>query len=60
MRRAISLGPLLAVVVPALWAQGKFPPDSFTNLKVLPKKIGREELIATMASFPPALGVRLN
>lgn len=58
MRRAIGLGSLLVAIVPALWAQGKFPPDSFTNLKVLPKKIGRDELIATMRSFSLGLGVR--
>lgn len=33
-------------------------PDEFTNLKLLPKEIGREELLATMRSFADALGVR--
>lgn len=36
----------------------QFPPDSFTNLKVLPGDIGQGELIDLMASFTRALGVR--
>jgi tetratricopeptide (TPR) repeat protein len=31
-------------------------PDKFTNLKVLPKEIGRDELVATMRAFSSALG----
>jgi tetratricopeptide (TPR) repeat protein len=58
MRRVAGVGLLVALAVPGLYAQGKFPPDSFTNLKVLPKNIGRDELIATMRSFSLALGVR--
>jgi len=46
---------LLAAV---LAVQGRFPPDSFTNLKVLPKNIDQRTLIATMRSFAQALGVR--
>jgi hypothetical protein len=41
-----------------LAAQGRFPPDSFTNLKVLPKHIAQRALIDTMKSFALALGVR--
>ena len=33
-------------------------PDKFTNLKVLPKDISKEELVATMRGFSGALGVR--
>lgn len=33
-------------------------PDSFTNLKVLPRNISREDLLATMRGFTDALGVR--
>lgn len=64
MRRLPSLArvglaaALAALAAPALRAQGKFPPDSFTNLKVLPKNIGKQELIATMRSFALGLGVR--
>jgi tetratricopeptide (TPR) repeat protein len=49
---------LLVLVTPVLRAQGKFPPDSFTNLKVLPKNIGQQELLSTMRGFALGLGVR--
>ncbi|HKW42410.1 MAG TPA: c-type cytochrome, partial [Gemmatimonadales bacterium] len=39
-------------------AQGKFPPDSFTNLKVLPQNIDQRTLLATMRGISLALGVR--
>jgi hypothetical protein len=39
-------------------AQGRFPPDSFKNLKVLPKTISQRALIDTMRGFALALGVR--
>jgi hypothetical protein len=58
MRRVFQLALLCAVVPPTVEAQGKFPPDSFTNLKVLPKNIGKQELIATMRGFALGLGVR--
>jgi len=38
--------------------QGKFPPDSFTNLKVLPKDITQRQLLDVMRGFTAALGVR--
>ena len=62
MRRA-RLTVLLAIIAlgalgsPAA-AQGKFPPDSFKNLKVLPKTISQRALIDTMRGFALALGVR--
>jgi hypothetical protein len=43
---------------PTARAQGHFPPDSFTNLKVLPKTISQRALIDTMRGFALALGVR--
>ena len=58
MRRVIGLALLCALLAPGLYGQGKFPPDSFTNLKVLPKTIGKQELIATMRGFAVGLGVR--
>ena len=58
MRRVVAIGLLCTVVAPGVRAQRKFPPDSFTNLKVLPKKIGKQELIATMRGFALGLGVR--
>lgn len=57
-----SPGPLLLVALTVLGggaaAQGRFPPDSFTNLKVLPKNIDQRTLINTMRGFTQALGVR--
>src|SRR2546429_206329 len=58
MRELVVASVASVAFVPALHAQGKFPPDSFTNLKVLPKTIGKEELLATMRSFALGLGVR--
>jgi len=61
MRRA---GVIIVLVMCALGlstparAQGKFPPDSFKNLKVLPKDIAPRALIDTMRGFAIALGVR--
>ncbi len=52
---AIAIAPLGAHLAAA---QGRFPPDSFTNLKVLPKTIDQRTLIATMRGFALALGVR--
>ncbi len=50
---------LLTLLLPrAARAQGRFPPDSFTNLKVLPKDISPRELIGTMRGFALGLGVR--
>lgn len=51
---------LLLLVLPAgrAAAQHRFPPDSFTNLKVLPKTIDQRTLITTMRGFALALGVR--
>jgi Photosynthetic reaction centre cytochrome C subunit len=62
MRR---IGLMVLVVIVALGmpaggavAQGKFPPDTFKNLKVLPKNIAQRALIDTMRGFAIALGVR--
>src|SRR5690349_10843959 len=49
---------LIFVVGPTAKAQGRFPPDSFTNLKVLPKSIPPRELVTMMIGFTRALGVR--
>lgn len=58
-RRALLLtASAAALLAPAARAQGKFPPDSFTNLKVLPKNIDQRTLITTMRGFALALGVR--
>lgn len=55
--RFAAIAALLLAASP-LTAQGKFPPDSFTNLKVLPKNISQRELINMMRGFTGALGVR--
>ncbi|HUQ18910.1 MAG TPA: c-type cytochrome [Gemmatimonadaceae bacterium] len=38
--------------------QGKFPPDSLINTKVIPKTTPVQEVIGTMRNFTSALGVR--
>jgi len=59
MRRPYTL--LLAVTL-VLVAQPLFAqiPDKFENLKVLPKDITREQLLATMRAFSLGLGVRCD
>jgi hypothetical protein len=54
----IGMAFLLASQAETLSAQGHFPPDSFTNLKVLPKSIDRRTLLNTMRGFALGLGVR--
>jgi hypothetical protein len=54
----VVIGTQLATVAGPAAAQGKFPPDSFKNLKVLPKDISQRALIDTMRGFAIALGVR--
>jgi len=58
VRRFLGLAVLLAASPSVLTAQGRFPPDSFTNLKVLPKTVSRQELLGTMRGFALGLGVR--
>jgi len=48
---------LAAVVLTCSAAHGQIP-DKFTNLKVLPKDISKQELQTTMRGFAFALGVR--
>lgn len=47
----------LLVMLSAPRGMAQFPPDSFTNLRVLPKTIATRELLATMRGFTFALGV---
>src|SRR5213593_3964012 len=54
----LSLLMTLAALPPGASAQGRFPPDSFKNLKVLPKTIDQRTLINTMRGFAQSLGVR--
>lgn len=52
------------IVLAALWFAGSPGraqiPDSFTNLKLLPKDIPKRELVALMRGYASALGVRCN
>lgn len=58
MRRLLLVFvPLVCAGVPRAAAQ-RFPPDSFTNLKVLPQDIAPRQLVNLMAGFTRALGVR--
>src|SRR5262245_50078991 len=54
----VVLLPLAALTLVASSGSAQFPPDSFTNLKVLPRDINRDTLVAMMAGFTRALGVR--
>lgn len=59
-RVAMTL-PAFALMAGTLWpasVSAQFPPDSFTNLKVLPADIGQRELLDLMAGFTRALAVR--
>lgn len=58
MRVTAVLFLLLVLISGPAAAQHRFPPDSFTNLKVLPKTIDQRTLITTMRGFALALGVR--
>ena len=49
---------LVAVCLVTPAAAQRFPPDSFTNLKVLPPDIAARELVSVMTCFTRALGVR--
>jgi tetratricopeptide (TPR) repeat protein len=57
-RPAVFLFVLLSLTAAPAGAQ--FPPDSFTNLKVLPLNIQRDTLVRMMAGFTRALGVRCS
>ena len=52
---SVVIGAGLGVWPPAAQAQ---IPKTFTNLQVLPKSIGRPELVSVMRSYATALGVR--
>lgn len=61
MSRVACLVEITFVALLLLWpaaGAAQWPPESFTNLKVLPKDISREELTAMMGGFTRALGVR--
>jgi len=55
-----SIAPFAAALALAIWAAPTAAqiPDKFTNLKVLPKDISKDELVSTMRGFAGGLGVR--
>ena len=58
LRIALRVAAASALLSATAFAQGKFPPDSATNLQVLPDDIPMRQLIGTMQNFTRALGVR--
>lgn len=58
MRRVLFVVALFVCAPGPRAAAQRFPPDSFTNLKVLPQDIPARELVNLMAGFTRALGVR--
>ena len=57
MKRVGPISLLLCLLLAPATANAQVP-DEFTNLKVLPKDIGKRELISVMRAFSSALGVR--
>src|SRR5436305_5465491 len=57
--RAITLA-FTASIVLAAASRAQFIPDKFTNLKVLPTDISKQELTQTMRGFAFSLGVRCD
>jgi hypothetical protein len=57
---AAALIALIAPLAPAPARAQMVVPDSFTNLKVLPKDITKPQLLGTMRSFSLGLGVRCD
>jgi tetratricopeptide (TPR) repeat protein len=62
MKSARLVWPVIAALSALLSAAraGAQVPDTFTNLKVLPKDISHDELVQTMRGFANALGVRCS
>jgi tetratricopeptide (TPR) repeat protein len=56
MRRLVAVAGM--VLLSAQAAAAQWPPDSLTNLKVLPKDITVADLVNVMSGFTRALGVR--
>ena len=57
---SVHLGLVLALLLAAGTPVAAQIPDEFTNLKVLPKEIGKREMVSIMRQFSGALGVRCN
>ena len=58
--RVLSLALLAGASVPRLATAQMVIPDKFENLKVLPKDIPKDTLVATMRGFTQSLGVRCS
>jgi hypothetical protein len=59
MRVLLSFVSLVAFAPPATaQVQGKFPPDSLINTRVIPRETPVSQVIGTMRNFTSALGVR--
>jgi len=56
----VLLGLVLALLLAAGTPVAAQIPDEFTNLKVLPKEIGKREMVSIMRQFSGALGVPCN
>src|SRR5437764_2191328 len=58
MRTLLLLAGLVCLSGPVFAQAGKFPPDSLTNVKVIPKNTPVIQVIGMMRNFAGALGVR--
>lgn len=59
LSRIIAIAAVAAgTVAPVAVAQGKFPPDSLVNVKVIPKTTPVRDVINSMTSITRSLGVR--
>jgi len=58
LRAIIAATSVLLLAATAAQAQGKFPPDSLINVKVIPKNTAVRDVINTMRTFATTLGVR--
>ncbi len=58
MRTAALLAGLLPAFAAPLGAQGRFPPDSLVNVRVIPRNTPVQQVIGMMRNFSGELGVR--
>jgi hypothetical protein len=58
LSRLFALATSALLLPPAAHAQGKFPPDSLINVKVIPKTTPVRDVINSMALITRSLGVR--
>ena len=58
MRTLLLLAGLVCLSGPVFAQAGKFPPDSLTNVKVIPKNTPVMQVVGMMRNFAGALGVR--